>query len=125
MDSYNSENTTHPDCQLDVMSNDLPEFTIGNPHYEDMDELPFCPPDYSPNNELEKVYSEYAVFCMRSVHNLQEPHILRGNHFSSGCILRLTEANLRELEVFIERIDLLELEKIGRSIASRNDRREF
>lgn len=110
----------HDDLKLDL--DDIPELMemevmdgqiIGNfMEMDEMDNLPFLPPDYSPENELEKTYAEYAVFCHRCMMNLEEPNIIRQKHFSGGCVLTLSPSHLLILESFIQRMDKLEIAKL-------------
>ena len=113
----NWNETTHPDCKLDCGSDDLPEFAIND--------LPFLPPDFSPQNTIERVYAEYCVFAVRCAYQLVEPQAMLIKHHNKACLLTLTAEQVRLLEGFIQKLDELELEKIGKSLASRNGRRVF
>jgi len=70
---------THPDCKLDCMSDDLPDFN----------DIPFIPADYSPLNKKEKASADYAVMCCRGGLEYCEPQELLRMHKSDKPYYRI------------------------------------
>lgn len=78
----------------------------------DLDDLPFMELVGEPDSRIERLYSQYAVFCSRANLSLCEPVELMRKHKSGGCLLELTPDQIDLLQFFILKLDEAELEAI-------------